>query len=173
MPVCAPARRCWRPSAAWRLPFIALAIISDGQGATTSFVQRHGLRATGYIQDVRHDACGTPYQSQTCIGASFTVRLVHPVDGVSRVSIAHPQYVPTPTNRPEPVRIDPHNPRYAELAGRPRSTTTIWMLGVILSAIVVGFTALDARSLLRAWRGHHQRGLRRDLRAGRHSSKTR
>lgn len=138
------------------LAFVILSLLSYRSASTTSYVQRHGIRTAGYIEAVHHQACGTPYQSASCIETSFTVRLVRPVHGVDRLQINYGRYVAAPADRRVIVRVDPQDPHYGELAAQPRTSAVIPIISGILAAVVITVAALDGASLLRK-RHHHRR----------------
>lgn len=156
-PLARPRREAgFRVRAAWlavegcvAAAFIALAVIAYNSGRTTSYVQRHGIRETGYVEAVHRHACGVPYSSQTCLGTSLSVQLTRPVLGVRRVQINYPNDVGVPPDRRVTVRVDPRDAHYAELAGQPRTTSVIWILALIAAAIAVTVTSLDGVALLR------------------------
>lgn len=136
------------------LAFVVLALLSYRSASATSYVQRHGVRATGYIESVHHQTCGTPYEPTSCVGTRFTVRLTRPVHGVRVLEINYGRYVPTPADRRVGVRVDPRHPNYGELATQPGTSPIIWILAAILAAVVTAATVLDIGALLRTRHRH-------------------
>lgn len=139
------------------LAFLTLAVLSYRSTATSSYVQRHGIRTAGYIEAVHHQTCGTPYEPASCIQTSLTVRLTRSVHGVRRLQIDYGRYVAAPANRRVIVRVDPQDPHYGELANQPRTSAVIWIVAAILAAAVITVAVLDGAALLRKRRRHRER----------------
>jgi hypothetical protein len=133
--------------------FIALTASTYHSQTNTGFVQRQGITARGRVTSLRRATCRSPY-APSCPQTRLVVTLMTPERGVRTVEVTYPQYLVAYPGERVTLKLDPRNPRYAELARQPRSPAGIWIIAAVLAALALAVTVADGLSLRRAHRSH-------------------
>lgn len=90
-------------------------------GAYASASKSSDTQTSGILETVRAPNTGDYIHCSDCSN-SFTVALHRPVAGHAVTAVYLPDLSPYPGGQPVSVRVDPKDPGYAELAGRPYAT---------------------------------------------------
>jgi hypothetical protein len=108
----------------------------------SSFVQSHGVRATGTVLSVQNSG----YQSRAWhnYSARIEVRLSDPVAGTLVTTASYPGNATVTDGDSVRVLVDPRNPQYAEVAGQPYYTISEWIFWAAAFGIVPSFLLLCA-----------------------------
>jgi hypothetical protein len=129
--------------------FVTLAVTSYDSETKTSFVPQHGLRVSGDVQTAKvHENCDRSPGGPCYLLTRVIGRLSTPTDGVRIVDISYGYLVQLHAGQHVRLRLDPTDPRYAELAGQPRSPGGIWIAALLLAAAAIAVALVDGRSVL-------------------------
>jgi hypothetical protein len=150
-----PVRRRRYGPRAMAIATVVFALIGIGFGvgaffahrsaAKSSYVQDHGIRASGTVDSVDNsEACGRYSCDWT---ASIVVTLSSPVDGVRTTTVHYPDFSSLNAGEPVVVLIDPKQPGYAELPGSTFSEPIQWIILALFALLGLVLTAFEARAL--------------------------
>ena len=138
--------------------FIFQSVQAHGDAARSSYTQAHGVRQT-----VRVISESTNRDNPKLPTSALTVRLSRPVNGHDTTTVhiqGTPAYSP---GAPVTVVVDPQDPGYAELPGSPYSSSTQWVIFLLIGIAFILLYPLIAVGVLVLLPLRRRRRLRRTL----------
>jgi hypothetical protein len=134
-----------------------LAVTAHQDWKRSSYVQQHGIPATGtVISVVNHQTCGRYSCSYT---SDISASLAPPVAGRSVTDVHYPYESNLAEGERFSLLVDPRDPGYAEVPGSEYTSSIKWVLLAVFAVFLFALSAQWARSL---WRMTQHR---RDIRA--------
>jgi hypothetical protein len=134
------------------------AVYSYKAGQRSTFVQHHGIRANGLVEEV--DNTQHCSKSGCDYTAAILVNLSPPVDGAQTTTVHYPDFSNLENGETITVLVDPKQLDYAELPGSRFESSWLWIVLVVLAIVCAVLTGLDALAL------RHLLAHRRAQRAG-------
>jgi hypothetical protein len=124
---------------------IAGAVSDHAQAARSAYTQQHGVPEPGHVLGAVNDEhCGRSSCSYT---AAITVSLGSPVGGAVTSTVHLNAFTDALPGDVLPVLVDPRQPDYAELPGRPFKGAHVWIVEAVLALFFGAITALEAAAL--------------------------
>lgn len=125
---------------------IAGAVSDHEQAARSAYTQQHGVPEQAHVLGVANDQhCGRSSCSYT---AAIAVTLGTPVGGAVTSTVHLNAFSDALPGEVLPVLVDPRQPDYAELPGRPFKGAHVWIVEAVLALFFGAITALEAVALL-------------------------
>ena len=133
--------------------FVVLAISSHAADARSDDVQHHGIRTSGTVRLVKSNQICNPDPRSVnlpCLSsANVRVALTSPKDGVGTTTVHESGASDLRAGDRISVLLDPRQPDYAELPGRPYRGPDGWLAVAFIAAFFLVLACLEGRSLAR------------------------